>query len=198
MSDLPYSILSEDPVPEVFADCSKCELCTQGSRIIWGEGNHDAPTFILLDNPGLREDKNGVPFLCGTRKTMQELAFQTGLMLDKLYITFVVKCRPVRSYSKAKARAICLENFYWQLEKYKPEAIFCLGNVAIKALLSDDSAEVKTMRGRWHNWLGYSLAVSYHPLAVRRYPNLVPNALKDWHMVAKKVESIKIHAECGQ
>lgn len=186
--DVPYEILPEDPAPEAYAGCTKCELCNQNNRLVWGEGNPNAPAIILLDNPGLREDKNGVPFLCGTRQTLQSLAFQTKLSLDKLYITFVVKCRPVRSYNKEQSRAICLENFRWQIVKHKPEIIFCLGNVSIQALLSDASAEVKEMRGRWHNWSGYPLAVSYHPLAIRRRPNLIPTALKDWGMVARRID----------
>jgi DNA polymerase len=60
--------------------------------------------------------------------------------------------------------------------------------VSIQALLSDAFIEVKGMRGRWHNWAGYPLAVSYHPLAVRRRPNLMPNALQDWAMVAKRIQ----------
>lgn len=194
-TNLTYSVLPEDPAPELFAGCSKCELCKHSSKMVWGEGNPGAPIVILLDNPGLREDKNGVPSVCGTRQTLQDLAFQSGLTLDKLYITFVVKCRPVRTYSKEQARATCLEKFHWQVEKYKPEVIFCLGNVSIQALLADETAEVKEMRGKWHNWSGYSLAVSYHPLAVRRRPNLIPYALKDWEMVAGRC-SAKDWAAC--
>ncbi|MDF2570978.1 MAG: Uracil-DNA glycosylase superfamily, partial [Sporomusa sp.] len=141
-TEFPYSILPEDPVPEIAANCTRCELCNHSSRMVWGEGKANAPITILLDNPGLREDKEGTPFLCGTRQTMQNLAFQAGLMLDHLYITYVVKCRPARTYSKEQARAICLAHFRRQVEMHKPEVIFCLGNVSIQALLSDASTEV--------------------------------------------------------
>jgi len=191
-TDLPYSIMPEDPVPDVIAGCTRCELCKHRTRMVWGEGNPHARTIILLDNPGLREDKNGVSFVCGTRQTIQSLAIQSGLTLDKLYITYVVKCRPIRSYDKEQARATCLENFRRQIEMYKPEVIFSLGNVSIQALLSDSSAEVKKMRGKWHNWSGLPLAVSYHPLAVRRRPNLIPCALEDWGMVSRMIKHLKL------
>lgn len=187
-SDFSCSILPEDPVPEIEANCTRCELCNHSRRIVWGEGNVDAPITILLDNPGLRENKEGAPFLCGTRQTMQSLALKAGLKLEHLYITYVVKCRPVRSYNKEQARAICLAHFRRQVEMHKPEVIFCLGNVSIQALFSDAFTEVKGMHGRWHNWDGYPLAVSYHPLAVRRRPNLMSIALQDWVMVAKRIQ----------
>ncbi len=49
-------IWPEEKVPEQAANCQKCELHCQRSRIIWGEGNPKAPILVLLDNPGARED----------------------------------------------------------------------------------------------------------------------------------------------
>jgi hypothetical protein len=41
----------------------------------------------------------------------------------------------------------------------------------------------KTMRGTIHQVSGYQTAVAYHPLAVRRRPNLWGLFLKDWSLV---------------
>ncbi|MDS1030645.1 hypothetical protein RDV78_09230 [Bacillota bacterium LX-D] len=47
----------EKAAPVDVANCQKCELHCQRSRVIWGEGNPNAPIIVILDNPGAREDK---------------------------------------------------------------------------------------------------------------------------------------------
>ena len=51
-------IWPEDKLPIEAADYKNCEICTEKSRVIWGEGNPNAPVVIILDNPGAREDQN--------------------------------------------------------------------------------------------------------------------------------------------
>lgn len=191
MNEPPFLPLPEDLVPQYAEECSRCELHKQRTRIIWGEGYPGAPLIVLLDNPGARENNEGKPFVCGTRQTLQRLAVQAGIALEQLYITYVVKCRPLRSYYKKQARTTCLEYFYTQVTKQNPQAILCLGNIALQALLNDEAAEVKNFRGLWHSWNGLPMAASYHPLAVRRRPNLFPYALKDWEMVSKRLQVTK-------
>lgn len=53
---LPPGMWPEDATPCEHINCQKCLLSLQRSRIVWGEGNPDADIFILLDNPGARED----------------------------------------------------------------------------------------------------------------------------------------------
>lgn len=182
------SILPEEEVPVFAVNCCKCELSKQRSRIIWAEGYPDAPVLVLLDNPGAREDSSGSAFLCGTRQTLQSLAIQSGVSLNNLYITYVVKCRPRKAYNKQDARSKCLEYFRWQTAQCSPKIIFCLGNVAVQALFEDSTYEVKNLRGRWLNWHKFPVCVSYHPLAVRRRPNLFLHALNDWERVASEIQ----------
>lgn len=95
-----YEIWPEDVIPNEVENCQKCSLAQQRSRIIWGEGNPDAPLFVLLDNPGAREDKLGNTFVCGTRQTLQAAVHSVGLGKNDLYITYVLRCRPIKKYEK--------------------------------------------------------------------------------------------------
>ena len=92
MDTLLPRILPEDLAPAIIQSCHQCELCQHGTRVIWGEGNPAASVLVILDNPGAREDKNGLPFLCGTRETLQRAAYEAGLDSDALYITYILKC----------------------------------------------------------------------------------------------------------
>ena len=68
----------------------------------------------------------------------------------------------------------------------KPSLILCLGNVAVQSFFRDSEAEVKTLRGSWHEVQGYPTTVAYHPLAVRRRPNLHSLFMQDLALVAER------------
>ncbi|WP_404450935.1 uracil-DNA glycosylase [Virgibacillus necropolis] len=153
--------------------------------MVWGEGNPDAPIMIILDNPGAREDREGNEFVCGTRQTLQQAVHDVGLKMDDLYVTYILKRRTVRKYEKERVRQICMNHLYRQLRAKQPKLIFCLGNVAVQSFFQDPDAEVKTLRGSMHDVHGYQTTVAYHPLAVRRRPNLRSKFIEDWTYVAK-------------
>nr|WP_275984098.1 uracil-DNA glycosylase [Paenibacillus hamazuiensis] len=179
--------MPEEAPPEHAVHCERCELHRQRTRVIWGEGNPEAPVLVLLDNPGAREDKEGNPFVCGTRETLQMGAAAVGIDLSLLYVTYLLKCRPIRAYNKEAARAACSVHLREQLEGKRPKLLFILGNVAVQSFFQNPEAEVKHMRGRWHETGGFPVAVSYHPLAVRRRPVLFPHFVSDFRLVAERL-----------
>jgi uracil-DNA glycosylase len=137
----------EDPTPEAHQDCRECGLYQHGTRMVWGEGNPDAPIMVILDNPGAREDREGNPYVCGTRHTLQQAASEVGLKMDDFYVTFILKRRPVRAYEKDLTRQTCMIHLEQQIKHKKPKLILCLGNVAVQFFFHDSAAEVKNLRG---------------------------------------------------
>lgn len=174
----------EDPTPNNERNCKDCGLYKHGSRMIWGEGNPNARLMILLDNPGAREDRDGNPFVCGTRQTLQKAAHEIGLTMDDLYVTYILKRKPTRKYDKQKTRHICMKHLDDQLEEVQPSLIFCMGNVSVQSFFDDEEIDVKSLRGQWHDVRGISTTVAYHPLAVRRRPNLWNAFLEDFQRAA--------------
>lgn len=174
----------EEEPPSDVENCTDCGLITHGSRLIWGEGNPNAPILILLDNPGAREDRDGNSFICGTRQTLQKAAYEAGFHDHDLYVTYVLKRRPKKAYDKSVARELFMQYLLDQLQSKSPRFVFCLGNVATQSFFAEREAEVKNLRQEWHSPRGVKTAVSYHPLAVRRRPNLWPNFIADWRFLA--------------
>lgn len=83
----------EDVPPDQAIPCDMCELSKQSSRLIWGEGNPLASVWILLDNPGSREQERGTPFVCGTRQTLHSTLKKIGFSeADLLYADGRVGC----------------------------------------------------------------------------------------------------------
>lgn len=177
-------ILPEEPASMEAAACTKCELAGQRSRVIWGEGNPVAPVFVVLDNPGAREDKEGAAFVCGTRDTLQQGMMEAGLTVDDVYVSYLLKCRPTRAYNKPLAREACFPYLQLQLESKKPRVLLGLGNVVCQTLLDDETAEVKCLRGSLHEVRGIPAYFAYHPLAVRRRPVLMKAFVQDLRLVA--------------
>ncbi|PWA09761.1 uracil-DNA glycosylase [Pueribacillus theae] len=174
----------EEPTPEHLINCSSCGLDKQGSRMVWGEGNPEAPIMVVLDNPGAREDREGNPFVCGTRQMLQQAVNHVSLDKDDLYITYILKRKPVRAYDKERTRQICMVHLKEQLQAKQPDFIVCLGNVAVQSFFQNPKLDVKTLRGVMHHVQGFRTVVGYHPLAVRRRPNLRPLFIEDWEFVA--------------
>ncbi|NIK71416.1 uracil-DNA glycosylase [Paenibacillus sp. BK720] len=185
--DHSFVILPEEQAPEGLEHCALCELSKQRTRVIWGEGNPDAPLMMILDNPGAREDREGNSFLCGTREALQLGLREAGIDKNDVYVTFLLKCRPRRAYNKPEARTACLSHLRQQLLQKQPTVLFGFGNVVAEALFPDkEIASVKEMRGSWHEFQGTPISFTYHPLAVRRRPNLFKFFIEDLRFLKKK------------
>ncbi|KXH87107.1 uracil-DNA glycosylase [Sporosarcina sp. HYO08] len=182
----------KDPTPPSQIDCPDCGLLEHGTRMVWGEGNPAAPIMIILDNPGAREDREGNSFVCGTRQTLQKALHEVGFSPSDLYVTFIIKRKPTRAYDKEQTRATCMhKHLLKQLKENKPLLIICLGNIAVQSFFENQEAEVKTFRGKWHQVHGYRTAVAYHPLAVRRRPNLWKLFIEDLSFVSTGYQTLK-------
>jgi uracil-DNA glycosylase len=188
MSDFYSELWPEEPTPETFKGCRECGLYQHGTPMVWREGNPNAPIMVILDNPGARKDKEGNPIVCGTRQTLQQAVSEVSLKKNDLYVTFILKRRPVRAYDKDLTRQTCMVHIEQQIQYKKPKLILCLGNVAVQSFFQDPAAEVKNLRGTWHNVDGYQTAVAYHPLAVRRRPNLWKMFIRDMEFVAERYQ----------
>jgi DNA polymerase len=68
----------------------------------------------------------------------------------------------------------------------KPKVIVALGAVAAKTLLAIN-ASLSDLRGRWYDFRGTKLAVTYHPAFLLRDPRQKKEAWKDLQMVMKEL-----------
>lgn len=185
-SDFTPIILPEDKAPSEARSYEQCEVYKQNPRLIWGEGNNKAPIMVILDNPGAREDQGGKEYVCGTRQTLQKAIHQVGLDIQNIYVTYLLKCRPLRHYDKEKARSFSKTFLIRQIETMQPDYLVCLGDTVVQSVFADGEGHVKDYRGSWHHVMGHPSIVSYHPLAVRRRPNLMNHFIEDWEMLSHR------------
>ena len=79
---------------------------------------------------------------------------------------------------------ICSPFLLRQIEVIKPKVIVALGAVAAKNLLAVNES-MANLRGRWYDFRGSRLAVTYHPAYLLRDPRQKKEAWKDLQMVMK-------------
>lgn len=175
--------LPEDPVPADVPAEAFAALADHGGRVVWGEGRPGAPLMVVLDNPGLREDRAGQAFICGTRQTLRAAAASAGLGPEDLYVAFLLKRRPARAYDRQAVRSAYLPLLRAQIARNDPRVLVLMGDAVVGAVLGE-GARVKDLRGRVLEAWDRAAVVTYHPLTARRRPGLLPLLHADLRLVA--------------
>ncbi len=151
-------------------DCTRCRLCEQRNKIVFGDGNAKAELVFVGEGPGRDEDIQGLPFVGRSGKLLTQMIEAMGLTRQQVYICNVVKCRPPENRAPEKDEvATCSPFLMRQLDVIKPKVIVCLGNCAAQALLATNRS-LSSYRGQWLDFRGTKLMVTYHPAYLLRNP----------------------------
>lgn len=80
---------------EEMEQCRKCDLWRSRNHLIFGEGNHHAPIFIIGEAPGRDEDRVGRPFIGPSGILLDNIFAACGFNRENhLFISNIVRCRP--------------------------------------------------------------------------------------------------------
>ncbi len=158
-----------EKIREDLGDCRRCRLHAGRNKLVFGVGDPKARLVFVGEGPGADEDAQGIPFVgrAGQLLTamIENTAAKEGIPLkrDDVYICNVVKCRPPENRTpEPDEMEICGEFLFRQLSVLKPKAICALGGTAAKALTGRKEG-VTRMRGKWFEWNGIPVIVTYHP-----------------------------------
>ena len=80
---------------ELISGCTACELCRGTKNAVPGEGPVPAEMMFIGEAPGYHEDQRGLPFIGASGQFLSELLAKIGLERSEVYITNVVKHRPL-------------------------------------------------------------------------------------------------------
>jgi uracil-DNA glycosylase len=173
-------------IREDLGDCTRCRLHKQGRKqIVFGVGNPTADLMFVGEAPGADEDIQGEPFVGRAGQLLNNMIKAMGLEREQVYIANIIKCRPPGNRTPERDECeTCSPFLMRQIEVIKPKAIVALGAVAAKTLLAIN-APMSDLRGRWYDFRGTKLAVTYHPAFLLRDPRQKKEAWKDLQMVMK-------------
>ena len=175
-------------IREDLGDCTRCPLHKQGRKqIVFGVGNPRADLMFIGEAPGADEDIQGEPFVGRAGQLLNNMMKAMGLGREDVYIANIIKCRPPGNRTPEREECeTCSPYLFRQIEVIKPKAIVALGAVAAKTLLAIN-APMAELRGRWYDFRGTKLAVTYHPAFLLRDPRQKKEAWKDLQRVMKEL-----------
>lgn len=176
-SDAMIAAMDWPSLQAAVASCTRCSLCEQRTRTVFGSGDHNAHWLFVGEGPGQNEDQQGEPFVGQAGKLLDNLLAAIALKrTENTFIANVVKCRPVDADGRDRAPsteeiAACRPYLDRQIALLKPATIVALGKVAAMTLLgSEPKVPLAALRGSVHRLGGIPVVVTYHPAYLLRKP----------------------------
>lgn len=172
-------------IREDIGDCTRCRLHERRTNIVFGIGNVNPDIMFVGEGPGADEDAQGEPFVGRAGQLLNNMITAMGIRREDVYIANVVKCRPPGNRTPENDECdTCSPFLLRQIEVIQPRVIVALGATAAKTLLAVNDS-MGNLRGRWYDFKGSRLAVTYHPSYLLRDPRQKKEAWKDLQMLMK-------------
>jgi uracil-DNA glycosylase len=188
--DAPSPIIQDKPaalkaIRQDIGDCTRCRLHKGRKNIVFGVGNVNAEIMFVGEGPGADEDEQGEPFVGRAGQLLNNMISAMGIRRQDVYIANIVKCRPPGNRTPERDECdTCSPFLLRQIAVIQPKVIVALGAVAAKNLLAVNDS-MANLRGRWYDFRGSRLLVTYHPAFLLRDPRQKKEAWKDLQMVMK-------------
>jgi len=153
-----------------------------GKKVVLGVGSLDASIMFIGEAPGAEEEVQGEPFVGPAGQLLTRMISGMGLSRADVYIGNIMNWRPdlpagpdgVQSGNRPPTEAEmaqCLPYIRAQMEIVGPRVLVALGTTAAKGLLGFRAfGALGEVRGRWHDYGGRPLMVTYHPSYILRNP----------------------------
>jgi DNA polymerase len=166
----------------VLSDPTCAARVRPGKKIVVGVGTLDAQIMFVGEAPGADEEVQGEPFVGPAGQLLNRMIAGMALTREKVYIGNIMNWRPEMATGADGVQtgnrpptdaelAYCLPYLRAQIEIVNPEILVALGSTAAKGLLGSKSfGALKEVRGRWHDFGGKPLMVTYHPSYILRNP----------------------------
>jgi len=146
-----------------------------GRKVVFGVGNLEAKIMFVGEAPGAEEEQQGEPFVGPAGQLLTRMIKAMGLERSDVYIGNIMNWRPElparadgtqvgNREPTPEEMAFCLPFITAQIEVISPVLIVALGATAARGLLGPHGFRtLGDVRGRWHDYRGRPLRVTYHP-----------------------------------
>jgi uracil-DNA glycosylase len=172
------------------SQCTRCpELASTRTQTVFGVGPPGVELCFIGEAPGADEDAQGEPFVGAAGQLLNRIITACGMKRAEVYICNIIKCRPPGNRTPSPQEAgNCREFLDQQLELLRPKFICCLGSTAVTHLLQT-TKPLGQMRGRFHDYKGIPVMVTYHPayLLPHRNPAKKKDVWEDMKMLLARM-----------
>jgi len=167
-------------------NCHLCSLSKSRNKVVFGEGNSNAEILFVGYMPLEIEDEKGKLFL-GRGGEMLTAMIEKVLKLsrDEVYVSNLLKCHPLSTQKVLETEIhTCKAYLFKEIEIIKPKIIVSLGEEAYH-YLSNDSIELKKIRGSVIEKENYLLVPTYHPNFLLKNPSLKKEVFEDLQTIKR-------------
>lgn len=151
-----------------------------GKKVVLGVGTLDAKIMFVGEAPGGEEEIQGEPFVGPAGQLLTRMIQAMGLKREDVYIGNIMNWRPEMPVSadgtqygnrppNAEEMAYCLPYLKAQIDIVAPDYLVALGSSAAQGLLGPGTFKaLGEVRGRWKEFQGRPLMITYHPSFILR------------------------------
>lgn len=151
-----------------------------GKKVVLGVGSLDAKIMFVGEAPGAEEEIQGEPFVGPAGQLLTKMIQAMGLKRSDVYIGNIMNWRPQMPTVDGRDQVgnrppnedemrYCLPYLRAQIDVVNPELLVALGSTAAQGLLGFGSFKaLGDIRGKWHDFAGKPLMVTYHPSYILR------------------------------
>ena len=164
----------------VTKDATCCANVRAGKKVVLGVGSLDARIIFVGEAPGAEEEIQGEPFVGPAGQLLTKMIQAMGLKRSEVYIGNIMNWRPQMPTVAGREQVgnrppneeemrYCLPYLRAQIEVVNPEWIVALGSTAAQGLLGFGTFKaLGDVRGKWHEFAGKPLMITYHPSYILR------------------------------
>jgi uracil-DNA glycosylase len=164
----------------VTKDATCCANVRAGKKVVLGVGSLDAKIMFVGEAPGAEEEIQGEPFVGPAGQLLTKMIQAMGLKRSDVYIGNIMNWRPQMPTVDGREQVgnrppnqeemnYCLPYLRAQIEVVNPDFLVALGSTAAQGLLGFGSFKaLGDIRGKWHEFAGKPLMVTYHPSYILR------------------------------
>lgn len=179
-----------DELNNLIKDCTKCALHKNRNNFVFGSGNPNAKVMVIGEGPGAEEDKQGLPFVGRAGQLLTDILKAIKFDREEVYIANIVKCRPPENRTPLPEEMdTCIPYLKKQISLIQPKMILCLGLTAAKGLLRKKES-LTALRGKFFDYEGIKVMVTFHPAALLRNPNWKKDCWEDVKKFRKMYDEI--------
>ena len=183
--------------------CARCPIGAQATQAVGGFGPSNARLMIVGEQPGDREDLEGLPFVGPAGQLFDEVAKEAGLDREAAYVTNAVKHFKFAPHGKRRihqsphkteveACRVWLER---EIAQVQPVLLVALGATAAQTLTGDGCALMQRLGRVERGREGLPVLVTLHPSAILRSNDrdaLRALLLRDLQQAAEMLDVIKV------
>ena len=192
---VPDAASGQDRLDQIRADlgeCTRCQLHTGRTTLVYGVGNPDAALMFVGEAPGREEDRQGIPFVGRAGQLLTKIIEAMHLSREEVFICNVLKCRPPGNRDPDPVEIASCEPFLKkQIAIVDPTIICALGRVAAHMLLKTTQS-MRELRGRLHQYEGVPVIVTYHPSYLLRTPSAKRDVWEDVKRLRREFDGVEL------